>query len=121
MENADAVQLESDVPFNPVVDIASAVKHVIRQAMVFEYRVGNGRLLVASFRFDNNDPAAVWLKNKLVSYAASSDFAPADFITVKQLKGVINAPLVSGAKNSNTARNPNDMSSLVRAGEFAQP
>ena len=121
MENAAAVQLESDIPFNPVVDIASAVKHVIRQAMVFEYRVGKGRLLVASFKFDDSDPAAMWLKNKLVSYVSSADFAPADSITVEQLQAVINAPLVSGEKNSNTARNPNDMSSLVRAGGFAQP
>ena len=34
---------------------------------------------------------------------------------------VVDAPLLSGAQNSNRARNPGDPSSNVRAGAFAQP
>ena len=121
MEGGAAVQLEAGVPFDPVIDIASAVKNPIRQAMVFEYRVGKGRLLVCSFRFGKGDPAAAWLKDRLVAYASGEKFEPAQGMTVEQLRAVINAPLVSGAKNSNRARNPNDTSGLVRAGAFAQP
>ena len=121
MEGGEAVQLETDVPFDPVIDIASAIKNVIRQAMMFEYRVGKGRLMVCSFRFVDGDPAAEWLKDRLVSYVSGDSFNPAHEISVAQLKAVINAPLATGARNSNRARNPNDPSGAVRAGAFAQP
>jgi hypothetical protein len=122
MEGGAAVQLEAGVPFDPVVDIASAIKHPIRQAMVFEYQVGKGKLLVCSFKFGKDDPAAAWLKDRLVAYASGENFNPGQSLTVEQLRAVINAPLVSGAvRNANRARNPNDTSGLVRAGAFAQP
>ena len=121
MEGGRAVQLEADVPFDPIVDIASSVKFVIRQAMLFEYCVGDGRLLVCTFNVANEDPAARWLKDKLTSYAASDEFAPRQSLTVEQLQRVLNAPLLSGARDDNRARNPQDPSSAVRADEFAQP
>ena len=121
MEGGRAVQLEAEVPFDPIIDIASSVKFPIRQAMAFEYRVGEGRLLVCSFKFGADDPAAAWLRARLVDYAASEAFNPPQELTPEQLHAVINAPLLSGAKNQNRARNPGDPSSNVRAGAFAQP
>ena len=121
MEGGRAVQLEAGVPFDPIIDIASAVKYPIRQAGLFEYRVGAGKLLVCSFRFGDSDPAAAWLKARLVAYAAGPSFNPAQSLTPEQLHAVINAPLISGARNQNRARNPGDPSSDVRAGAFAQP
>ncbi len=121
MEGGRAVQLEADVPFDPIIDIASSVKCVIRQAALFEYRVGEGRLLVCSFRFRENDPAANWLRARLIDYASSDAFEPAHRLTPAALDAVLSAPLITGAANSNVARNPNDPSSDVRAGTFAQP
>ena len=121
MEGGRAVQLEAGVPFDPVIDVASSVKFPIRQALLFEYRVGKGRLLVCSFAFKADDPAAAWLRARLVDYAASEAFDPAQTLTAAQLLAVLNAPLLSGAQNKNRARNPNDPSSNVRAGAFAQP
>ena len=121
MEDGKAIQLEADVPFDPIIDVASAVKFVIRQSALFEYRIGEGRLLVCSFRFDEADPAAAWLKGRLVAYAASDAFAPAQALTQDQLHAVVNAPLVSGAADVNRARNPQDPSSDVRAGDASQP
>ena len=121
MEGGKAVQLEADVPFDPIVDVASAVKRVIRQAALFEYRIGEGRLLVCSFRFDEADPAAAWLKERLAAYAASDAFEPAQALTADQLHAVVSAPLLSGAADANRARNPHDPSSCVRAGDLAQP
>ena len=121
MEGGRAVQLEADVPFDPIIDIASSVKFPIRQAGLFEYRVGKGRLLVCSFAFSEKDPAAPWLRTRLMDYAASDAFSPAQELTMDQLHAVINAPLLSGAENRNRARNPGDPSSDVRAGKFAQP
>ena len=121
MEGGRAVQLEAGVPFDPIIDIASSVKFPIRQAMLFEYRIGAGRLLVCSFAFGKNDPAAAWLRARLVDYAVREAFNPSQALTPEQLHAVINAPLLSGAKNQNRARNPGDPSSNVRAGAFAQP
>ena len=121
MEGGAAVQLEAGVPFDPLIDVASAVKHPIRQAFAFEYRVGKGKLMVCSFKFGKDDPAAAWLKDRLAAYVSGGDFRPVQSITAEQLRAVIDAPLVTGARNSNRARNPNDTSGLVRAGAFAQP
>ena len=121
MEGGAAVQLEAGVPFDPIVDVASAVKCVIRQAMLFEYRVGPGRLMVCSFAFAEGDPAAAWLKDRLTRYAGSKEFEPRTALTPEQLKAVIAAPLLTGAANTNVARNPNDPSSYVRARDKAQP
>ena len=121
MEGGRAVQLEAGVPFDPIIDIASSVKLPIRQSALFEYRVGEGRLLVCSFDFQDGDPAAAWLRAKLVEYASGDEFEPLLRLTRDQLRAVVNAPLLTGKANSNKARNPNDPSSYVRAGEDAQP
>ena len=121
MEGGKAVQLEAEVPFDPVIDVASAVKNVIRQAALFEYRVGEGRLMVCSFKFGQNDPAAAWLKARLVDYVGSDKFAPEKSLTLEQLHAVISAPIKTAAANQNVARNPSDPSSDVRAGKLAQP
>ena len=121
MEGGKAIQLEAGIPFDPVVDVASAVKCVIRQAALFEYRIGKGRLLVCSFNLNGDDPAAMWLRNGLVEYAKSNAFEPALELTSAQLHAVVSAPLVSGAPDENRAQNPHDPASSVRAGELAQP
>ena len=104
-----------------LVAVPSSVKCVIRQAMMFEYRIGKGRLLVCSFNFRSADPAAVWLRARLCDYAASDDFNPSHSLTPEGLHALLSAPLVTGEGNPNAARNPNDPSSDVRAGESAQP
>ena len=121
MEGGRAVQLEAGVPFDPIIDIASSVKFPIRQAGLFEYRVGEGKLLVCSFAFGADDPAANWLRTRLMDYAAGAAFDPPQRLTPAQLLAVIRAPRLSGAQNQNRARNPGDPSSNVRAGVFAQP
>jgi len=121
MEGGRAVQLEAGVPFDPVVDVASSVKLVIRQAALFEYRVGPGRLCVCSFNFKGEDPAVRWLRNRLVAYASSDEFAPAQALSPEQLQAVLHAPFLTGAADANRARNPQDPSGSVRADDLAQP
>jgi hypothetical protein len=121
MERGRAIQLEAGIPFDPIVDVASSVKNVIRQAALFEYRIGEGRLLVCSFNLSGTDPASAWLKRRLVDYAASDAFEPELSLTPEEVKSVTAAPLLTGESNSNEARNPNDPSSSVRAADFAQP
>jgi hypothetical protein len=121
MEGGHSVQLEAGVPFDPIIDVASSAKYVIRQSSLFEYRIGEGRLLVCSFKFNDADPAAKWFKERLVCYAASDRFAPRCSLSPEQLAAVIDAPLISGAVNDNRARNPADSSSNVRADRHARP
>ena len=114
MQNGAAVQLEAGVPFDPIIEVASSDKYLIRQAMLFEYKVGEGRLLVCSFAFGANDPAAAWLKARLEAYAASDAFNPKQILTPDQLRAVIDAPLFSAEGNKNVALNPDDPASYVK-------
>ncbi len=107
MEDGRAIQLEADVPFDPIVDVASSVKVVIRQAMMFEYSVGPGRLLVCGFRLRGQDPACAYLKGRILEYAAGDGFSPSDRISPAQLAAVIDAPIVTGSKDTNRANDTN--------------
>ena len=114
MQEGAAVQLEAGVPFDPIIEVAASDKYLIRQAMLFEYKVGEGRLLVCSFAFGANDPAAAWLKARLEAYAASDAFNPKRSLTPDQLRAVIDAPLFSAEGNKNKALNPDDPASYVK-------
>ena len=108
MEGGRAVQLEAGVPFDPIIDVVSSEKCIIRQSSLFEYRVGKGRLLVCSFKFGDKDPAAAWLRERLVEYAQSDAFEPTQTLSTEQLRAVIYAPLVTGVKRKNEGVNTND-------------
>ena len=56
-----------------------------------------------------------------MKYAAGDAFNPPQSLTPEQLHALVAAPLLSGVQNGNVARNPDDPSSDVRAGDFAQP
>ena len=114
MQEGAAVQLEAGVPFDPIIEVAASDKYLIRQAMLFEYKVGEGRILVCSFAFGANDPAAAWLKARLEAYAASDAFNPKQSLTPDQLRAVIDAPLFSAEGNRNKALNPDDPASYVK-------
>jgi len=50
IENADAVDLSVlNLPASPIVEMVSSFKKIKRQAMLFELKVGNGRLIVSAF------------------------------------------------------------------------
>ena len=113
LEGGNAVCFETDeVPFNPIIEVVSTHKYVIRQAAFFEFNVGKGRLIVCSFDFKDDDPAAMWFKNKLISYAESDNFNPKDTITTAQLRGLINSKVKKAAANTNLAFNPNDKTAV---------
>lgn len=112
MENGNAICFECDeVPFNPILEVVSTHKFAIKQSALFEFNAINGKLLVCSLKFSDNDPAANWLKAKLVSYMNSDEFNPSDTIDAKQLKALVNAKAIKVAGNNNMAFNPNDKTS----------
>lgn len=96
-------------PHRPIIDIASSYKNARREAMLFEYRVGSGRLLVCTLRLTEEDPGALWLKNRIVQYAVSEDFRPEQTLTVAQLAVLCSAETVAAEENENQAMNKNDI------------
>ena len=113
MEDGRAVILESDsVPFEPIIEVVSSHKNVIRQAALFEFAALNGRLLVCGFKFNDNDISARWLKNQIINYALSDKFAPKQKIDKEGLISLIHGRVVKGAENTNFAFNPNDKTAV---------
>ena len=96
-------------PHAPIIDIATSYKNAKREAMLFEYRVENGRLLVCTLHLDETDPAARWLKNCIISYVNGQSFAPCAAITVETLRQICDFGEVLEDDDSNRAVNKNDI------------
>ena len=100
---------------NPIIDIATTYKNAQRQALLFEYGVENGRLLVCTLNLEERDPAARWLRKCILSYAQSDGFAPSAYLTAQALRRICAADAVAGACDSNRAVNKNDITVQVTA------
>lgn len=96
-------------PHKPIIDIATSYKNAQKEALLFEYAVEKGKLLVCPLNLDDSDPAAQWLKAKLLSYAQSDDFAPAVSLTAQQLRGICAVQKTTCGQDSNRAVNCNDI------------
>lgn len=105
----------ADVPFAPIIEVASSHKHIIRQGILFEFRAYSGKILVCGFRFDRADPAACWLKAQLTAYGQREAFDPELCLSPEQLSSLIHGQVARTAGNNNRAFNPNDKTA-VRGG-----
>jgi len=115
MEDGKAVCFECDnVPFEPIIEVVSTHKFAILQAALFEFRVLSGRLLVCGFKFDDSDPGAKWLRNRIIEYAQSDEFNPKHKLDEFQLHSLLNAREVKVLKNTNFAFNANDKTTRRR-------
>ena len=54
--------------------------------MLFEYKIGGGKLLVSTLNMAEGDPAAEWLRREMLDYAMSSSFSPKHELTLPELK-----------------------------------
>lgn len=95
IEQAQSVLFEDgQLPFDPIVEVIPCYKNIKRQSVLFEFRVGKGRLLVCSLRLDRQDPACAWLLDSLRRYMTGSRFAP-----LRQVEpGVLRAYTGSGTQ-----------------------
>lgn len=115
LEEGKAICFEDlSIPFNPIIEVVSSHKYAIRQSALFEFKAFNGRFIVCSLDFNDNDPAANWLKARLISYASSEEFLPADTLNNHQFHVFVNAKKVKMNTNPNVAFNPNDKTALRR-------
>lgn len=99
----------ANVPFKPLVEAVSTYKYVHKEAIVFEYKYGKGKMLVCTFNLQENDPASAWLKQRIISYVLSKDFDPEFTLSQEQMKALFNTNPIYEAENTNMARNNNDI------------
>lgn len=104
-----AILTGSPDPHEPIIDIATSYKNAKKEAMLFEYCVEKGKLLVCTLNLSENDPAASWLKARILAYAKSDAFAPPVHITAAQLRKICSARQTAGEADSNRAVNKNDI------------
>ncbi len=114
LSDGEAAVLDiKDIPHNPIIDIASTYKNAHREAMLFEYRVGEGRLLVCTLNLKESDPFAAYLKKKILEYAIGSEFVPRDRISLSTLSTILGTEKITVEKNANEAQNKNDITMNV--------
>ncbi len=114
LNNSRSVVLDiNGLPHEPILDIATSYKNARKEAMVAEYRVGRGKLLICSLHLTEEDPAARWLKNRILTYAAEDAFEPATALTAAQFADLCKASPIVTSQNTNEAMNKNDITMLV--------
>lgn len=115
LEKGNAVCFESElVPFNPIIELVSTHKNVIRQSALFEFEAMGGKLLVCSLKLDSGDPGAKWFRNEIISYAKSEEFAPNDYVDEEAFDSLVNTLSKKSITNKNFAFNANDKTSTRR-------
>lgn len=113
MRGGTAVCFEADeVPFEPIIEVVSTHKYVIRQSSLFEFRALRGRLIVCGMVFSDTDPCSIWFKSKIASYMQSDSFAPDNYIGEKELLLLMNKSVKKAEENRNFAFNPNDKATI---------
>jgi beta-galactosidase len=90
LEGGNAVVFNHlDIPFNPIVEIASTFKLIRKQALLFELMVGRGKLLVCTLNLFANDPAAKYMLKSLLDYITSDEFHPKDTVSSKDIRELV--------------------------------
>ena len=113
LEGGSAVCFESDkAAFLPIIEVASVHKCAVRQAALFEYRAINGKIIVCGFNLSEKDPGAMYLKEKIIEYAAGESFAPENYIDKEALFSLIHTDVKKTAGNTNLAFNANDKTAV---------
>ncbi|NLD88192.1 MAG: hypothetical protein GX633_08055 [Clostridiales bacterium] len=100
---------ETEVPFEPVIEVVSSYKWIRRQAAVCEMKVGKGRLLISTFNVRREDVSSLWWKNNLLCYITGRKFDPKTNVSLENLRTLFyDSTSAAGSENNNIAKNPND-------------
>ncbi|MFO8012058.1 MAG: glycoside hydrolase [Phycisphaerae bacterium] len=93
VRHASAMVLDGMPPdLRPIVQVVPDWFDPKRLGLVFEAKVGQGRLLVTSIDLVTdleNRPVARQMRHSLLTYAASDAFAPAHAVTLDQVRGLV--------------------------------
>lgn len=86
LQGGTAVNFDNfGVPFDPIIDVVSSFKLIRKQSNLFEWKVGEGRLLVATLNLDLSDPAAAYLLDSIVAYVQGGKFQPRTGVDIKTI------------------------------------
>ena len=80
----------------PIVQVIDDWNTNRKLALIFECRVGSGKLLVCTADLGNDlekRPAARQLRESLLSYMAGANFDPKVLVSVSQLQGLLKEEL----------------------------
>jgi hypothetical protein len=89
VQNATPIVLnELPANFRPAVQVIDNPMRCNRLGLIFEAKVGNGKLLICTAQLDkcDYDPAAHKLHECLLEYAASDKFAPRDELAIEAIQ-----------------------------------
>jgi len=115
LEGGNAVCFNrDDIPFNPIIEVVSTHKNVVKQSILFEFKAFEGSLIVCGFNFEESDPGARWLRAKILEYATSDLFDPIDVIDGEQLLALATEAETAVAANTNLAFNANDKTAQTK-------
>ncbi len=82
-----------DEAFDPILEVVSSYNIIRKQASLFEWRIGNGRLLVCTLNLSEKDPAAAYLRGCILDYAGSVEFEPRTSVAPLKLAQYLNLEL----------------------------
>ncbi|MBX7256345.1 MAG: prolyl oligopeptidase family serine peptidase [Candidatus Hydrogenedentes bacterium] len=89
-----------DTAFDPILEVISTAEVVRKQALVFEKRVGAGRLLVSNCAFKPDSPACVALMDGILEYVAGPGFDPPTELSPEMLDRLLRPAMApDGAAN----------------------
>ena len=105
-----AAVLDSEtVTYEPIIEIATAYKNAHKEALLFEYTVGKGKLLVCGLNFTEGDPLSEWLRAEIRNYVGSDSFIPKISVTEAEICAMIDRTVMRSEQNTNLAMNKNDI------------
>ncbi len=99
----------TEIEFKPIIEIASSYKYARREALLFEYKIGKGKLIVCSMNLPESDLGAKYLKGEIINYATSDKFNPEITLNSEQFYKLTHAKPVVVIENTNEAFNANDI------------
>ena len=70
----------------PIVQSIDDWNRSFKLGLIYECNVGNGKLMVCALNLSNSRPGAVALRKSLLDYMASSSFAPAVSVPLKDIR-----------------------------------
>ncbi|ASA20759.1 discoidin domain-containing protein [Paenibacillus donghaensis] len=94
LDRSVSVVFTGDDPFDPIVQVIPNFYHNRKMSNLFEYRVGQGRLLVCGIDIQQDladRPAALALRQSLTGYMRSDAFRPNASIQIETLRELLNS------------------------------
>ncbi|MCK4629335.1 MAG: hypothetical protein KAT56_10045, partial [Sedimentisphaerales bacterium] len=93
---------EMENTFDPIIEVVSSYKLISKQSSLFEWRVGQGRLLVCTLKLPDSDPAAAYLKKCILDYAGSDRFHPRTYVAPQEIANRLKIKLPGPEKQHKT-------------------